>query len=84
MARTKSDLCGDIISRTPKVKVIQSVALEPFVLNASKVGCLWQNLVLCSVWTVSHSFSSDDPLTLPWEVSFRKMVPAFLKKVLGP
>lgn len=50
VAVEKSDLCGDIISRTPKVKIIQSVALEPFVLNVSKGGYLKQNLVvLCFI-----------------------------------
>lgn len=83
MARTKSDLCGDIISRTPKVKIVQSVALDPFGLNVSKDGCLKQNLVLHFIRTISCSFSSDGPLKLTGEVSFWKMVPAFLEKVLG-
>lgn len=58
------------------------MALDAFVLNVSKDGCVKQNLVLCCPWTVRHSFSSDDPLTLTGEVSFWKMVPA-LGKVLG-
>ena len=83
-ARTKSDLCGDIISRTRKVEMIQFLALQPFLLNASKDGYLKQKLVaLCSMWTASHSFSFNDPLKFTGEVFFWEVVPAFFEKILG-
>ena len=72
VAKTKSDLYGDIISRTHKVKVTRFLALGPFLLGASKAGRLKQILVVLGfIWTVSHSFSSDDPLILTGEVSLR-------------
>ena len=85
-ARTKSDLCGDIISRTHKVEIIQFLALQPFLLNAPKDGYLKQNLgAVCSIWTFSHSFSFGDPLkfTGGWWGWFEKWSLPSLEKYLG-
>lgn len=82
VARTKSDLCGDIISRTHKVEIIQFLALQPFLLNASKDGYLKQNLWHPALFGLS-SFSFDDPLKFTGEVSFEKWSLPSLEKYLG-